>query len=369
MSTRRDFLTQAALASLVATATASAASPAPQAQAAATRPAAGAQTPGVKTPGAMKTYKVPHSDLVISRLCYGCGMLGFDRNSPDFIAQTIATIKAAYDQGITFFDTADVYARGKSEQALAEALKGAPGLRQRLVIQSKCDIREGGSIDTSHEHITGAVEGSLKRLGTDYLDILLLHWPDSLVRPEEVARAFDELHGAGKVRYFGVSNYSPYQIEFLQKQLRQPLVANQIQLGLAHWYTEAGASKGALTHGAEGVVSLDYCQLHDIQVQAYSPLRAANIGKPPNLLNPPADAAPEVRKAAQALQDVASSHGTTPSAVMLAWLLHHPAGIVPIIGATKVEHVVDNCAADRVELSRAEWYSLLRAAAEIETRT
>jgi predicted oxidoreductase len=292
-------------------------------------------------------------------------MLGSDWNSPDLVAQTVLVIRAAYEQGITFFDTADVYGHGKSELALGQFLKTS-GLRRKLVIQSKCSIRDGGVIDSSREHITSAVEGSLKRLGTDYLDILLLHWPDSLLEPEEVGRAFDELHGSGKVRYFGVSNFSPYQIELLRKHVRQPLIANQIQLGLAHWYTDPGASKAAITHGAEGVVSLDYCRLQDIQVQAYSPLRAANIGKPPNLLNPPADAPADVRKAADALQDVARSHDSSPAAIMLAWLLHHPAGIAPIIGATKVEHVVDNCAADRVQLSRAEWYSLLRAAAAIE---
>jgi predicted oxidoreductase len=362
MSTRREFLTQAAAASFVATAAApaAAASP-PEAQAATT----GSATT-VNPAGSMKSYKVPHSDLLVSRLSYGCGMLGFDWNSPEFVAQTVPNIKAAFDQGITFFDTADIYGHGKSELALGEVLKSTPGLRQRMVIQSKCGVREEGTLDNSREHIRESVEGSLKRLDTDYLDILLLHWPDNLVEPEAVAKAFDELHGAGKVRYFGVSNYSPYQIELLRKYVRQPLVANQIQLGLAHWYTPAGASKGAVTHGSEGAATLDYCQLHEIQVQAYSPLRAANIGKPPNLLNPPADAAPEVRKAAQALQDVANAHGTTPSAVMLAWLLHHPAGIVPIIGATKVAHVIENCAADRVELTRAEWYSLLRSAAQIE---
>jgi predicted oxidoreductase len=128
----------------------------------------------------------------------------------------------------------------------------------------------------------------------------------------------------------------------------------------------SGTLSEVRTHGARGVIALDYCRLQEMQVQAYSPLRAANIGKPPNLLNPPADASAEVRKAAEALQEVAHTHDTTPSAIMLAWLLHHPAGIVPIIGATKVEHVVGNCAADRVELTRTEWYSLLRAAAQIE---
>jgi predicted oxidoreductase len=364
MSTRREFLTQAALATLMASDAATARASPAEAEA-----AGGATATATKPAGAMKTYPVPHTDLVVSRLCYGNAMIGSDSNSPDFIAQTVPVIQAAYEQGITFFDTADVYGHGKSEQALGQVLKGTPGLRRRLVIQSKCSTREGGVIDSSREHITSAVEGSLQRLGTDYLDILLLHWPDSLIEPAEVARAFDELHRAGKVRYFGVSNYSPYQIELLRKHLHQPLVANQIQLGLAHWYTEAGASNGALTHGAEGVMTLDYCRLQDIQVQAYSPLKGASIGKPPNLLNPPTDASPEVQKAVEALQTVARSHETSPAAVMLAWLLHHPAGIVPIIGATRVEHVIDNCAADRLALSRAEWYALLRAAAQLEPHT
>ena len=361
MSTRREFLTQAAVATLMGSA---AAAPAVAAESKAVSATATADKPA----GAIKTYTVPHTDLVVSRLAYGNAMIGSDWNSPDFIAETVRVMKAAYEQGITFFDTADVYAHGKSEEALGQLLKDIPGSRRRLVIQSKCSSRHGGVIDSSREHITEAVEGSLKRLGTDHLDILLLHWPDSLIEPTEVARAFDELHRAGKVRYFGVSNYSPYQIELLRKHLHQPLVANQIQLGVAHWYTEAGAAKGAETHGAEGVVTLDYCRLQDIQVQAYSPLKSASVGKPPNLLNPAADASAEVRKASDALAEVARSHDTSPAAIMLAWLLHHPAAIVPIIGATKVEHVIDNCAADRVQLSRDEWYSLLRTTAQIDQR-
>jgi predicted oxidoreductase len=360
MSTRREFLTRAAVASFLAGTDAAGAGVAEEN----TPSAAATGTP--KPDGPLKTYTVPHTDLLVTRLCYGNAMIGVDSSGPDFIAQTVTVMRAAYEQGITFFDTADIYGQGKSELALGQLLKDIPGSRRKLVIQSKCSIREGMVIDSSREHITSAVEGSLKRLGTDYLDILLLHWPDSLIEPGEVAAAFDELHRAGKVRHFGVSNYSPYQIELLRKHVRRPLVANQIQLGLAHWYTDPGASKAAITHGAEGVTTLDYCRLQDIQVQAYSPLKGANIGKPPNLLNPPADATPEVRKAADALQEVARSHGTSTAAIMLAWLLHHPAGIVPIIGATRVEHVVDNCAADRVELTRAEWYSLLRTTAPIE---
>ena len=359
MSTRREFLTQAAAATL-ATSAAAAAGTAEQS-------AVGAgSAPPSRHAGAMKTYTVPQTDLVVSRLAYGCAMIGVDSNTSEFIAQTITNIRAAADQGITLFDTADVYAGGKSELALGQALKDSPGLRHRLVIQTKCGMVEGGAIDNSRRHIANAVEGSLKRLGTDHLDILLLHWPDNLVQPQEVAQAFDDLHRAGKVRCFGLSNHSPYQIELLRGHVHQPIVINQIQLGLAHWFTEATPAKGAITHGAEGVATLDYCRAHDIQVQAYSPLKAESVGKPPNLLNPATDAPPEVRSTVEALQQVARAHDASPAAVMLAWLLHHPAGIVPIIGATKAEHVIDNCAADRIELSRAEWYLLLRAVARIE---
>jgi len=363
MSTRREFLTQTAAATLLT----SAAPPLSSSSTAAQEPKAGASTPA-KAAAPMQTYTIPHTDLVVSRLAYGCAMIGLDWTSQDAAARTVSAVRTAHEQGITLFDTADIYGHGKSELALGEVLKGSPGLRHHLVIQSKCGIGEAGSIDNSREHIASAVEGSLGRLGTDRLDILLVHWPDNLVEPEEVAKAFDDLHRAGKVRYFGVSNHSRWQIELLQKHVRQPLVINQIQLGLAHWYTEAGPSKGAITHGDEGVAGLDYCRAHDIHVQAYSPLKGANIGKPPNLLDVAPDAPPEVSKAAQALQEVASNHAASPAAVMLAWLLHHPARIAPIIGATKTEHVIDNCAADRIQLSRLEWYSLLRAVSQIETQ-
>jgi predicted oxidoreductase len=368
MSTRREFLTQTATASLVATASSALTRGAtlqdPPSSGSASADGKNASS-GSK--GRMKTYKIPRTDLVVSRIAYGCAMLGLDWNSPDFVAKTVPNIKTAYEQGISFFDTADVYGYGKAELALGEVLKRSPELRSKIVIQSKCGATEGVSVDNSREHILTSVDGSLKRLDTEHLDILLLHWPDSLVQPEEVAKAFDDLHRSGKVRYFGISNHSSYQIDLLQRYVRQPLVINQVQLGLAHWYTKAGPSKGSLTHGAEGVVILDYCRAHDIQIQAYSPLRAGNIKRPPNLLNLSPDAAPEVQKAAQALADVAANHATSPSAVMLAWLLHHPAHIVPIIGTTKPEHVIDNCAADRVELTRVEWYTLLEAAAQIES--
>jgi predicted oxidoreductase len=354
LSTRREFLTQTAVVGMVA------ATSVQLAQAVAKD-----VTPDAKTP--MKTAKVPRTDIAASRIAFGCAMLGWDWDSPDFVTKSIPIIQTAVDQGITFFDTADVYGYGKAETALGEVLKASPGLRAKLIIQTKVGDRfREGEINNTYEHIMAAVAGSLERLGTDHVDGLLLHWPDSLVNPAEVAKAFDELKHKGRVRYFGVSNHSPNQIELLQKYVRQPLVANQIQLGLMHWYTEVPIEKGFLTHGFEGVVSVDYARVHDIQIQAYSPLRADNFSVT-SLLKPPADATPEIKKAAQILSELGMKYRVSPAAVMIAWLLRHPAGIVPIIGATKSEHVVENAAAANVDLTHLEWYSLMNAAAAIQS--
>jgi len=336
MSTRRQFLAHAAVASLVAQG-----SSASEKCLLSTSP---------------KAYCVPHTDLVVSRIAYGCAMLGLDWNGNDFVPRTIPTIRAALDSGVTFFDLADVYGYGKAEMALGQVMRQSLGLRNKIVIQSKCGDRflEGGTVDNSRNHIVSTVEASLHRLGTDHLDVLLLHWPDDLVEPDEVASAFDSLQSSGKVRYFGVSNHSPERIDLLKKSARQPLVANQIPLGLAHWHSE-------------DVKIVDYCRLHDIQVQAYSPLRSMEALRA-NLLNPPPDAIPEIRRTVDLLAEHAKRSRVTPAAVMLAWLLHHPAGIVPVIGATKPEHVIEGCAAERVELSRVEWYSLLQAVRDAEAQ-
>lgn len=295
-------------------------------------------------------------------------MLSLDWSDPQLSESTVAIINAACEQGITLFDLADMYGHGQSELALGQVLRQTPGLRDRIVIQSKAGDRfsDGNVVDNSRRHLIGAVEDTLARLGTDRLDLFLLHWPDSLVEPDEVAAAFDALSDAGKVRYFGVSNHNPYQIELLRKSVRQPLVINQIRLGLAHWYAAPEPFKAALTHGYEGAATLDYCRIHDIQVQAYSPLKSGPLSaRTSPLLRPPAEASPALQQANEMLTAIARHHGVTPEAIMLAWLLRHPARIVPIIGTTKAEHLTENCAADGVELTRQEWYELLQAAAQI----
>jgi predicted oxidoreductase len=341
---------------------------APAALAATAAPIAGAHPSELSAKTLMNTYRIARTDLIVSRLSFGCAMLGWDWSSSDFAARAIPIIQSAYDQGINFFDLADVYGNGSSEAALGKVLGQSPGMRHQIVIQTKCGDRfkEGRTVDNSRERIVSAVEGSLMRLGTDYLNLLLLHWPDSLVQPEEVAEAFDHLKHSGKVLYFGVSNHSPLQYELLRKYVRQPLITNQIQLGLMHWYVEAQSLKASLTHGDEGVATVDYCRVHDIWVQAYSPLKSESAGNPPSLLDPPANATREVKEAVNLLDDLTRKYSATPAAIMLAWLLRHPAKITPIIGAKTTEHVAEACAADRIELTRVEWYTLLAAASKIQ---
>jgi predicted oxidoreductase len=350
----------------------------------------------------VKTYTISHTDLVVSRIGYGCAQLysverllpAMERGDWQVLAKAMRAFRAepvssaaldkaarlihtAHTQGITLFDHADIYGLGHCEAVFGEVLKKSPGLRNQMVIQSKCGVRsqddphDGDPLrfDFSRQHIVSSVEGSLTRLGTDRLDILLLHIPDALVEPDEVAQAFDELHAGGKVRYFGVCNHTAAQIERLKKSLRQPLVINQLHVALEYPHLIADGmesnreASGRITEGYTGVAgTLDYCLLNDIQVQAFSPLRASDH-HPPKLLNPVANATPEVRHAAQVLAGIAKSKDSTPSAVALAWLLRHPGRILPIIGATNLEHIKENCAADGTSLSREEWYSLFTAAA------
>jgi predicted oxidoreductase len=298
---------------------------------------------------------------MVSRIALGCMRLSDDP------AQARATIRAALDQGIDFFDHADIYGRGLREKVFSEAWEGAPRLRERVFLQSKCGNRFAGDTapdapvryDFSYEHIVQAVEGSLHRLKTDYLDVLLLHRPDPLVEPEEVARAFNALQREGKVRFFGVSNHTAAQIRLLQTCVNQPLVANQVQLSVVHAQMindgiifnrdeEAPASRSEDT--------LAFCRMQGITLQAWSPLAAGAVtGKPlPN-------AAPRIERAAAVVEELAEERGVSKEAIVIAWLLRHPAGIQPIIGTTNTGRIAASCQADEVTLTREEWYRLFEA--------
>ncbi|MDQ4076692.1 MAG: aldo/keto reductase, partial [Chloroflexota bacterium] len=233
----------------------------------------------------MKTYRVPETELDVSRIGYGCMGLGSWDQTPITDAEkskAAEVVTTAFEQGINLFDHADIYALGKAEAVFGEVLQQMPELRDNIVIQSKCGIRfrddprpgAPARYDFSYDHIIRSVEGSLQRLQTDYLDILLLHRPDPLVEPEEVARAFDELQRSGKVRYFGVSNHTAGQIALLQNSIDQPLVINQIELNLLHAHP---INEGVIANQEGGEYTaaagtLDYCRLHDIMLQAWSPV-------------------------------------------------------------------------------------------------
>lgn len=313
----------------------------------------------------MKTCRIPHTDLDVSRIAYGCMHLSRAWDDTAItaaeISATLKLLETALEQGITLFDHADIYARGKSEQLFGEALRQIPELRGRIVLQSKCGIRSAGDpeagsparYDFSRGHIVRSVEGTLKRLDTDHLDLLLLHRPDPLMEPAEVARAFDHLQSSGKVLHFGVSNHNAAQISLLQEQLEQPLVVNQVELSLLHHqliydgilFNQAGDTGAGRT--------LDYCREYGILIQAWSPLAGGKLfaGTP----------AKELRTAAELVTRMAEAKEVAPEGILLAWLLKHPAGIQPIVGTTNPDRLVASCQADAIELSREEWYALLEA--------
>jgi predicted oxidoreductase len=318
----------------------------------------------------MQTMRIAKTDLEVSRLAYGCMQLGAPWDRTPFgeadVARAERLVHTVLDKGINFFDHADIYTYGKSEATFGEVLRRQPALREQMVLQTKCGIRfsddprpgDPARYDFSYEHIVRAVAGSLKRLQTDHVDLLLLHRPDALVEPEEVARAFDELERSGQVRYFGVSNHTPGQIELLRRWVRQPLVVNQVELSLLH---APLINDGIVANQAPGAYqaaagTLDYCRLHDITVQAWGPVANGR------LIDPPSRAEPRVRAAAKAVAEMAKAKGTSREAIALAWLLRHPAQIQPIVGTSKAARIVASCQADEVRLSREEWYRLFAAA-------
>jgi len=299
----------------------------------------------------MNTIKIARSDLDASEIALGCMRIASLSN------QDIATlIHTALDAGITFFDHADVYGGGKSEEKFAEALDMTPRLRDTMILQTKVGIRQG-SFDFSKEHILEAVEGSLNRLRTDHLDVLLLHRPDALVEPEEVAEAFTILHDSGKVKYFGVSNQNPMQIELLTKFVKQPLIINQLQLSITNTgMIDAGINVNMKIDSSlvrDGSI-LDYCRLKEITIQPWSPFQYGFF-EGVFLDN---DKFPELN--AQ-INTIAASRGVTNTAIALAWLLRHPARMQPILGTTNPTRVKDACKASDVKLTRQEWYALYLA--------
>ena len=304
----------------------------------------------------MKNLNIPNGPKNVSAIVQGC--MRMPALSKEDAAKVIRT---AYDCGINFFDHATCYGEnGEAETRFAEAFPLTGIKREDIFIQSKCGLCfDRNEFDWTKENILKSVEDSLKRLNIEYLDALLLHRPDVLYDPEEVADAFNILEHAGKVRHFGVSNLVPLQIELLKKYVKQPLVFNQVQLSLEQsqlidqaLYMNNKTTEFSINRDGN---ALDYCRLHDITIQAWSPLQIGMFGG--TFIDNPDF--PELNKA---LEKIAEREGVSKTAVAIAWILRHPAKMQAIIGTMNPEHIKDACKAADVNLSHHDWYELYLAA-------
>ena len=300
----------------------------------------------------MKTITLNNTNLSIPEIGMGC-MRIVELENADAVKGWVDT---ALEHGINFFDHADIYGKGRCEELFGQVL--TPSLREKIILQSKCSIRPGIAFDFSKEHILNSVDGILKRLNTEYLDILLLHRPDALMEPEEVADAFRILKDNGKVRHFGVSNQTPMQMELLSKYCDEPLLINQLQLSIAHcpminsginanMYNDSGINR-------DGGV-LEYCRLKDITIQAWSPFQYGMfegifLGN---------EKFAELNKV---IDNLAEKYNVTNSAIAVAWILRHPAGIQTIVGTTNKDRIAQISKASEIRLTREEWYALYMAA-------
>ncbi len=304
----------------------------------------------------MKSLALARSNLSVSSVILGLMRIG---EMSDLDIRKL--VEAALSAGINMIDHADVYGKPlhHCEARFAEAMQFSKSDREKIVIQSKAGIRQG-FFDFSEAHLLQAVDGSLRALKTDYLDILLLHRPDALVEPEEVASAFDKLQAAGKVRNFGVSNQTPGQIELLKTCVRQPLIVNQVQLSMTHAPLVAqgvAINMAGLEQSVDRTLGLlDYSRKEEMTLQAWSPFQKQFFDGP---FIGDRVAYPELN---DALDEIASAHGITPTGVAVAWITRHPAKIQVVLGTTKPERVRESVAGASTILSRAEWYRLFRAA-------
>jgi len=303
----------------------------------------------------MRTMKLGSSSLEVPVVAVGCMRINSleKKESEHFI-------QSALEEGANFFDHADIYGGGVCEEIFADAIHMNADIRENIILQSKCGIRKG-MFDFSKEYILESVDGILKRLRTEYLDVLLLHRPDALVEPGEVAEAFDILETSGKVRHFGVSNQNPMQIQLLKKFVKQPLVANQLQLSITNaTMISNGINVNMENESAinrDGSV-LDYCRLNDITIQPWSPFQygffeGVFLGS---------EKFPELN---QQIDEIAATYGVSSTTIAIAWLLRHPAHMQPVIGTMNIDRLKDCCKASDIQLTREEWYRIYRAAGNI----
>ena len=287
-----------------------------------------------------------------SAVSLGCMRMGdLKEKSVDAIMDT------AIKNGINFFDHADIYGGGNAEKVFGKYLKRHQDTREKILIQTKCAIHDG-QFDFSKEHILKSVDGSLSRLGVEYIDVLLLHRPDTLMEPEEVAEAFDKLETSGKVKYFGVSNQNMMQMELLKTAVKQPLIINQLQFSV----TEAGMVTSGMNVNMKNVESvmhdgsfLEYSRIKNITIQAWSPFQYGFFKG--NFVDN--DEFPELN---EKLAEIGEKYGITKTGVAAAWILRHPANMQLIAGTMNPLHLDEICKAADVEISRSEWYEIYRAA-------
>ena len=301
----------------------------------------------------MKKFRINHTELEVSNLVMGCMRIG------ELSEKELEELTETYlSEGVNFFDHADIYGGGACETAFGKLLKKKPELRGQIYLQSKCGIRQG-FYDFSRDYILESVDGILKRLNTEYLDVLLLHRPDALVEPEEVAEAFDRLEQSGKVRYFGVSNQNPMQMELLQHTVRQKLIVDQLQMSIVHTPAiDSGmAVNMAIPQGVcrEGSI-MEYSRLKGITLQAWSPFQKGMFEGV--FLND----RERYGKLNEKIEELAEKYGVTNTAIAVAWLTRHPADMQVILGTTKPSRVREAARGSELPLTRQEWYGLYQAA-------
>lgn len=297
----------------------------------------------------MKYIKAFKDETEISQVALGCMRIA-DKSDKEMDFY----FNEAVELGINYFDHADIYGGGKCEEVFGKALRRNPRLKDKIYIQTKCSIVPGKMYDFSKEHIISAVDGSLKRLGLDGVDTLLLHRPDLLMEPDEVAEAFDELEKSGKVKHFGVSNHSPMQIELLKKSVKQPLLFNQMQLSITNANMLSSGANVNLNN-SDGInydgYLRDYCRLNGITVQPWSPLQFGFI-EGSFLANR------KYKGLHKLLLELAEKYGTTDTGMAIAWLLRLPDGMQPIVGSTNHERIKSVSKAADITISREDWYRI-----------
>ena len=314
----------------------------------------------------LRTLPLNKHGIPASRIALGCMGLGGGWDHEPITLENIKqghdAVDAALSIGINMFDHADIYTRGKAEKVFGQIFRERPSLREEIILQSKCGIKlmEPGDtsnvFDTSGEHILSSVDGILSRLGTEYIDILLLHRPDPLMDPEEIGAALRQLKATGKVRHFGVSNMSAAQIKLLQAYSDEPFIVNQLDMSLAKiaWLDAVvSVNRSPWKDNTFPEGTIEHCRLENIQIQAWGPL-AQGIFSGRTLDNQPQN----IVNTAAMVKTLAEEKGTTAEAIVLSWLMTHPAAIQPVIGSVNPQRIIACADADKLELSRKEWYDL-----------